>query len=128
MVIISSIIAFIVANPAAIGLLTAALGALIKLVLNKLAKDKAAKYESNLLMAVSLAYDLVNDYAKTTPSKIDDKLALGLMFVRNALAPKKQDLSVADEQKARDLFRAMHGREVAGGDPHSVVQVQKAAK
>ena len=122
LVLLSSILAFIVANPAAVALISAGIGFLIRLLLQKLAKDKAAKYESNLLAAVSLAYDLVNDYAKKSPNTVDDKIVAGLLFVKEALAPKKQELSAADEAKARALFHAMHGRQLIGQNPHDVIK------
>lgn len=119
---LSSIVAFILANPAATGLIVAGLGVLVRLLLRKLAKDKAAKWESNLHAGVSIAYDLVNDYAKTSPNKVDDKIALGLRFLRDALGPDASKLSPIDEAKAKQLFKAMHGRELSGGDPHSVLK------
>lgn len=76
-------------------------------------KDRADKAASNFSLGVQLAYSVVNEIAMRTDNKIDDKAALALKVLRDFLVAGGGKLDAAGEAKARILFQAMHGQELA---------------
>ena len=80
-------------------------------VVRAIFKDKQDKANALFQTAVDVAYNVVNDIAKRTDSKIDDKVALGLQVLRDFYALHNKDVSDLDIEKAKMLFQAMHGAE-----------------
>lgn len=72
-------------------------------------KDRAEAREKIFRVGVEIAYGVVSDIAKRTSNKIDDKAALGLKVLRDFYATHNLKPSLADEERARLLFSAMHG-------------------
>lgn len=72
-------------------------------------KSKRDRAEAVFRTGVDIAYQAVNDVSKVTPNTVDDKIALGLGFLREWLAAHKQTLDPVNEEKAKLLFKAMHG-------------------
>lgn len=121
---LTAILSALVASPIALPILAGALASLVAYVFRKLFKERADKAESDFVWALGVAYNVVNEVARVTPTKIDDKLALGLGFLKEALSHKGQTLNLADEERAKLLFKAMHGREAKNLDPHDVLGVK----
>ena len=82
--------------------------------LKSLFGDRANKAQSNFAWGVKLAYLCVAEISARTETKVDDKVALGLGFLRSFLEGKGQELTPADVAQARLLFQAMHGAEKLG--------------
>lgn len=91
------------------GILAAALVALLRTIW----KDQAARKEAMFKVGVEVAYHIVNEIAKRTETKIDDKVALGLDALRQYLATQGETLAPADADRAKMIFQAMHGQELA---------------
>jgi hypothetical protein len=65
------------------------------------------------LTGVDIAYNVVNDISKRTPNKVDDKVALALIHLRNQLKLSGgPELSEGLVEQARLLFTAKHGAEL----------------
>jgi hypothetical protein len=88
----------------------ALLAAVLPFLLTWIFKDKAKKAEGNLLAGVEVAFNVVNEVAKRTPNKVDDKAALGLDFLRQYLKTQGQDLSAPEAERAKLLFKALHAQ------------------
>ncbi len=88
------------------------LSGLLLLVVSSLASFLFGTKKASALaifdVAVRIAYMAVDFIAARTENKIDDKAALALKFVRDALAGQGQVVSPANEAKAKELFTAMH--------------------
>jgi hypothetical protein len=74
-------------------------------------KDRADKAEARFKAAVEIAYNVVNEASRLTKTTADDKVALGLKALKDYLATHGQDVTQADEERAKLLFTAMHGAE-----------------
>lgn len=94
-------------NPTVISVL----GSVILFLLGQWFKSSKDKAESNFTLGVKLAYNIVSEISLRTPNTVDDKVALGLKYLRDFLDTNNQKLSAADEEKAKLLFQAMHGEE-----------------
>lgn len=108
----------ILTSDAALQVAGVALTAVIGLVGRKLVKDAdQSKLESSFRWGLDVAYHAVNEISRVTPNTADDKVALGLEFLRKAMGQRGEKLTVDDEDRARLVFQAMHAREKAGLDP-----------
>lgn len=79
---------------------------------------KAKIEESNRLLfekGVDIAYNMVNDLSKRTENKIDDKIAIGLQYLRDFMFANtgSRELSPEQEALAIQMFSAKHGAELA---------------
>ena len=67
---------------------------------------------ADIRIFVDLAYRAVNEIARRTPGKLDDKIALGLQKVNEALeAAGKKPTSEAEAKLVQQHFDATHGDE-----------------
>lgn len=89
------------------------LSLVVPIIMTWLFKDKRDKAERNLTLGIELAYNIVNEISMRTGNKVDDKVAMGLDYLRQYLGTSGQTLKPADEEKAKLLFQAMHGAEKA---------------
>lgn len=119
---------------ASIGLLTGA-AVYAYVALSKQSKELKAQRLADVLAFSRLAYQVVNEIAIRTATKIDDKVALGLAELNKALENAgKPTLSDAEAKLAAQAFTAHHGNEkisevlaeksspmVLGGAPGDVV-------
>jgi hypothetical protein len=96
-------------NPTVISIL----GAAVLFILRQVFKDRADKAETNFQTGVRLAYNIVNEISALTPNTVDDKVALGLKYLNDYVNAGGGKVSVADEARAKLLFKAMHGEEKA---------------
>lgn len=119
---LTSILTALLSNPEVLAIVGSLLVSGLGFLMRAIFKDKAAKAESNFASGVKIAYNLVNEVARLTPNKVDDKIALGLKFLDETLNQKGQPLKPVDVERAKALFKAMHGRETKGLDPHDVVK------
>jgi hypothetical protein len=72
---------------------------------------KAEKREGTVDKAAEYAFKIVNDVAKLTPNKIDDKVALGLKSFHEYLATHKVTATEDEVARAKLVFKALHGDE-----------------
>lgn len=115
---LTAILVPLLTSEAAVKVAGIAITALVGLVGRKLLKDAdQTKLESQFKDAVDLAYHAVSEVSRVTETKADDKVALGLDYVRKAMASRGSALSEANADRARIIFQAMHAREKAGLDP-----------
>lgn len=96
-----------------IGILGTVVGTALLFLFRAIWKDQAERKEAMFKLGVEIAYSIVNEIAKRTQTKVDDKVALGLDALRQYLATQGQKLTPADEDRARLTFQAMHGQELA---------------
>ena len=89
--------------------LASALGFVVLYVIRQFRKESAAKDEANFLKGVEVAYLFVENLKALTPTKLDDKMSLGLDALRKYLATHGQVLSPAEEARAKMMFAAKHG-------------------
>lgn len=89
------------------GLVAALIGALARVIF----KDRAEMAEKIFKTGVEVAYNAVNDKAKMSESKVDDKVAAGLGYLNEYYRLNGKKLGPVDEAKAKLLFSAMHGAE-----------------
>jgi hypothetical protein len=94
-------------NPTVISIL----GTVILFFVGKWFKANQARAESNFELGVKLAYNIVSEISIRTPNTVDDKVALGLKYLRDFLDTNGQKMKASDEAKAKLLFQAMHGEE-----------------
>lgn len=90
-------------------MVTVAFGALMFFA-RLLWRDRISKYESTFSKGVEVAYFLVENLSKHTETKIDDKAAVALKALRDFMGTEGMPLKQADEEKAKLLFQAMHGK------------------
>jgi hypothetical protein len=83
--------------------------ALVLRLLRAAWKEKAENRERLLEAGIEIAYQCVNDVSKLTPNTVDDKVAMGLGYLREWLGAHGEKLKPVDEAKAKLLFQAMHG-------------------
>jgi hypothetical protein len=81
----------------------------IMFFVKSLLKDKYEKNEAVFEKAVDVAFNMVNDMAKRTDNKIDDKVAEGLAALQAYLKSHGQDATTAQLERAKLLFSAMNG-------------------
>lgn len=86
-------------------------GLVVKL-LRSIWKEKSAAREQLLMMGIEIAYACVSEIAKRTQTKVDDKVAKALEYLRDWMRAGGQELKPVDEVKARQLFQAMHAKEL----------------
>lgn len=81
--------------------------------LGKWVKDavKRAKVEDLVEQGIPIAFWAVNEVAKRTENKIDDKVALGLKKLEEYLATHKVELKDEHASRAKLLFDALHAQE-----------------
>jgi hypothetical protein len=92
-------------RPESLSILMAALMFLAKAILKDRYDEKAAMFEK----AVDVAFNVVNNVAKLTPNKIDDKVALGLKALSEYFKTHGKSASPAELERAKLLFQAMNG-------------------
>lgn len=92
---------------AVVTVLVPALAALVRLWL----KDKDAERAQMLRWAVDVAYNVTNEVAKHTETKVDDKVAHALGVFREALAVSGASPTAEEEKAAQLAWKAMHGAE-----------------
>lgn len=98
-------------------------GVLFTALLGKIVKDHVRKafVEKVIAEALPIAYFGVNEIARRTPNKIDDKVAAGLKILKDyveASGVKEQEIKPQHLAKAKLVFDAMHAQEKA-----NVIQV-----
>lgn len=86
------------------------IAAVAAFILRLVFKENAAAKEKLVLIAVEVAYNVVNDISKRTENKIDDKIALALGVFRDYLGASGVAPTQADEARAKILWSAMHGQ------------------
>jgi hypothetical protein len=86
-------------------LLASGLGFLLKSIM----KDKYDARVELFEKATQVAYNIVNDIAKRTPSDVDDKVALGLKALHDYFATHGATPTPAEVTKAQLVFQAMNG-------------------
>lgn len=92
------------------------IGALLTFVVGLIGRDRLRKWKVNKIVTVGvpIAYHVVNEIARRTPNKIDDKIAEGLRVLKEYLKTEGvKDSEVTEEHlaKARLLFDALHAQE-----------------
>lgn len=97
----------------ALKLLGGLLAALVAFVIRKWLKGSVK--EKILMAGIEVAYLMVSELAKRTETKVDDKVALALQYLREWLGTHGEELKPVDEAKAKMLFTAMHGKEKLAG-------------
>ena len=110
MAIVSQLIALL--TPELLAVLGPVVAAVVGMVLRSIWKDQAARKAQLLEFGIEIAYACVSEVAKRTQTKIDDKIALGLDYLRKWLSANGQELQPVDEAKAKLLFQAMHDKEL----------------
>lgn len=88
-----------------------ALTALIPFAMAFLAKNASAADIKKLEIGAAMAYQIVNQMARKTPSTVDDKLAEGVRVMRDQLGVIGK--SKAAEERARAALRAEHEKQRA---------------
>jgi hypothetical protein len=79
-------------------------------VIRGIFKDRADAAEKMFQMSVEVAFNLVNDVAKRTDNKLDDKVALGLQFLHDYYASQGMpEPTPAQIERAKLLFSALNG-------------------
>lgn len=73
--------------------------------------DKKAARLETIKGAIGIAYNVVNEVAAMTTTKIDDKVALALKAFRDALWAQGITPTPREEELAKLGFKAMHGAE-----------------
>ena len=115
---LTAVLVPILTSEAAVKVAGVVVTALVGLVGRKLLKDAdQTKLESQFKWAVDIAYHAVSEVSRVTKTTADDKVALGLDYLRKAMASRGAQLTNDDTDRARIIFQAMHAREKAGLDP-----------
>ena len=99
--------------PEVLAILGPIVAGLVAMVLRSIFKEQAAQKEQLLSLGIEIAYACVAEVAKRTENKVDDKIALGLGYLKSWLNANGQELKPVDEVKAKLLFQAMHAKELA---------------
>lgn len=94
-------------NPAVVGSLVTGVGSLAWYLVSK----RTAAAQNRFTLAASLASQVLNDVAKRTDTKLDDQLAVFVGEIARSLEAQGKEMKPADVDKAKELFRAMHGVE-----------------
>jgi hypothetical protein len=89
--------------------LASGVGAFVLYLLNKVRSERARRVADQLVdAAVAIAFNVVEDRAKQTPGKLDDKTAIGLQVLRDYLRTKGVELTDEQAERAKLLFESMH--------------------
>lgn len=73
-----------------------------------LKSQKRAAVDKIIDMAIPVAYKVVDEIARRTPNKIDDKVALGLKVLAEYAATHDIELKPEHEARAKMVFSALH--------------------
>lgn len=87
------------------------LSALLGLFIRNAAKKAVA--EKIIDAAIPVAYQVVNEIARRTENKIDDKIALGLKVLAEFASTKGVQVTEAQKTRAALVFQALHAQEKA---------------
>jgi hypothetical protein len=103
-----------------IAIISALVVPLLVAIAGKFWGDKKAERLEMVKGAIGIAYNVVNEIAAMTTTKIDDKAALALKAFRDALWAQGITPTPQEEDLAKLGFKAMHGAEKvsAAASPH----------
>ena len=111
MQILQSLLAVLL-TPEVLAILGPLVVGLVLKILRGIWKEKAADREKLVSFGIEIAYACVAEVAKRTQNKVDDKVAMGLDYLRKWLNANGEELRPVDEEKAKLLFQAMHAKEL----------------
>ncbi len=92
-------------------------GPAVLAIIGWLFKAKKDRADTIFRTGVGIAFNVVNDVSKMTPNTIDDKAALALGYLDQFLGTYNQKMSPADEERAKLMFKALHGSETPATAP-----------
>lgn len=71
-------------------------------------EETRKKAEEWFIQGVPVAFKVVDEIAKKTPNKVDDKIALGLKVLADFMGTHKAKLTGEQAERAKLLFHAIH--------------------
>lgn len=72
-----------------------------------------ARIDAIVDAAIPIAFSFVEELARKTPNKVDDKVALGLASLKAYLDTKGLEITEAQKDRARLVFSALHAESLA---------------